>query len=150
VDERSNLRVEISDLQTIALDPGILEAAARHAHRLGGRRLDCLSLVLVDEHRIVRLNERFLGRSYPTDVIAFPAEEAEEGWCGEVLVCVEVARQQAQERQHSLEREMAVLVAHGTLHAMDFRDDTPEGRAEMEHLQESAAAAALAEIASAH
>jgi probable rRNA maturation factor len=72
-------------------------------------------------------------------VISFPAEQSEEGRCGEVIICVEVAEEQAAERGHSLAHELAVLTAHGVLHTLGYRDDTASARAEMEALQEEAA-----------
>jgi probable rRNA maturation factor len=146
--KEDSLSIDITNLQTRPLDEGILRAAARHALEAGERSLDCLSLVYVDEDRIIRLNQRFLGRSYPTDVIAFPAEATAEGKLGEAIICVDVAAQQAGERNHSLEYELGVLTAHGTLHAMDYRDDTPAGRAEMERIQTAAAEAAMASASS--
>jgi probable rRNA maturation factor len=140
------LAVEVRNLQNVPVREEAMVAAARHARALGAGPLDCLSLVLVDEDRVARLDQRFLGRQEPTDVIAFPAEETEEGWCGEVIVTVPVAQRQAAERGHSLEKELAILAAHGTLHALDYRDDTDPARAEMERLQEAAVERAWAEL----
>ena len=133
------VRVEVRNLQA---QPGpweVIPAAVRAALAAAGGSLDCLSVALVDPERIARLNAAHLGHAGPTDVISFPVEEGEEERCGEVILCPQVAREQAAERGHSLARELAILTAHGTLHALGYRDDTAEGRAEMERLQEQAA-----------
>lgn len=142
----AELSVAIRDLQDIPVSHEVLASAARYVLALAGKHLDSLSLVLVESERIERLNERFLSRSGPTDVIAFPAEENEEGHCAEVIVCVPVAAEQAQEQGHSLTRELALLTAHGVLHTVGYRDDTEAGRAEMAALQERAADLTLAEM----
>lgn len=134
------MRVEVRNLQGEAAPVEVVPEAAREALALAGQELEGLSVVLVDGERIARLNETHLGHVGPTDVISFPAEESEEGRWGEVIICVPVAQEQAVERGHSLARELAILTAHGTLHAVGYRDDTAEGRAEMEKLQEEAAA----------
>jgi probable rRNA maturation factor len=139
------MRVELRNLQAVPPPAAVLSAAARHALALAGASLDCLSLALVDRERMARLNRQFLGRSEPTDVIAFPAEETEEGRCGEAIVCVPVAEEQAQERGHSLARELAILVAHGTLHTVGYEDGTEAEREVMSRLQEQAADLALAD-----
>lgn len=142
--EQAVVRVEVRNLQTVTVPEQVLVAAAREALALAGETLDSLGVALVDAERMARLNREFLERSGPTDVIAFPAEQTEEGRSGEVIVCVSVAEEQAQEQGHSLLRELAVLVAHGTLHTVGHRDDTETGRQVMADLQERAATRALA------
>lgn len=142
------LRVEIRNLQAEPAPVVVIPAAARQALALAGQSLESLSVALVDTERIARLNVAHLGHEGPTDVISFPAEETEEGRGGEVIICLPVAREQAAERSHSLARELAILAAHGTLHTLGYRDDTEEGRAEMEKLQEEAAERALAAVGS--
>ena len=140
---RPELRVELRNLQAVEIPPAPLVAVAREALALSGKALEGLSVALVEEERMARLNRQFLGRSGPTDVIAFPAEETEEGLCGEAIVCVPVAQEQADERGHSLLRELAILVAHGTLHTVGYSDETEAEREVMSALQEQAADRAL-------
>jgi probable rRNA maturation factor len=137
--------VEVRNLQAVPPPTEVLVRAARAALELAGASLDCLSVVLVDAERMARLNRQFLDRSGPTDVIAFEAEASEEGRCGEVIVCVPVAEEQAAERGHGLARELAVLVAHGTLHTLGYDDATEAEREVMSGLQEQAADLAVAE-----
>lgn len=137
------LQVELRNLQAMPLSSEPLVAAARQALALSGRTLDCLSLALVEDERMARLNRQFLGREGPTDVIAFPVEETEEGLCGEVIICVPVAQEQATERGHSLTRELAILTAHGVLHTVGYTDTTEEERETMSSLQERAVDLAL-------
>ena len=133
------MRLEVRNLQGRPVPAGVISSAALAALRVAGQELDGLSVALVDGARIARLNQAHLGHEGPTDVISFPAEEGEEGRCGEVIICMEVAEEQARERGHSLAHELAILTAHGTLHTLGYRDDTEGSRAEMEALQEQAA-----------
>jgi probable rRNA maturation factor len=133
------MRLSVRNLQDRAVPAEVISAAAGAALRLAGQELDGLSVALVDGERIARLNHAHLGHEGPTDVLSFPAEPGEEGRCGEVILCVEVAEEQARERGHSLAHELAILTAHGTLHTLGYRDDTPAARARMEALQEEAA-----------
>ena len=140
--------LELHNRQTHPVPPAAAPAGARWALRLVGGRLDRLSLVLVDSERITRLNVQFLGHEGPTDVLAFAAEATEEGLSAEVIICVPVAAEQAAEHGHSLARELALLAAHGALHTLGYRDDTPAGRQAMGALQERAADLAVAELES--
>lgn len=143
------VRVEVRDLQSRPLREDIIPLAVQAALAVAGQSLDGVSVALVEAERIARLSRTYLRHEGPTDVISFPAEESEEGRWGEIILCVPVAEEQAVERGHTLTRELAILAAHGTLHALGYRDDTAEGRAEMEALQERAAALALADLSSA-
>ena len=102
-----------------------------------------VSLLFVDETTIAGLHEQFLGKSGPTDVLAFPIDEGppsggrspDEGGSGpggptagemadvplilgDVVVCPTVAERNAQEHGVSVEDELALLVVHGLLHLM--------------------------------
>jgi probable rRNA maturation factor len=93
-----------------------------------------LALVITGDDRIRSLNRDFLGYDTPTDVLAFPALEdggpfvaaPEAGtYLGDVIVSYPRAVAQAQERGHSPEQELNLLVVHGVLHLLgyDHADD---------------------------
>ncbi len=142
------VRVEVRDLQSRPVCEKVIPLAVQAALVVAGESLDGVSVALVEAERIARLNRTYLHHEGPTDVISFPAEESEEGRWAEIIICVPVAEEQATERGHSLTRELAVLAAHGTLHGLGYRDDTAQGQAEMEALQERAAGLALARLSS--
>ncbi len=130
------MKVEIRNLQALAVDEGLLGEAAQAALELAGGALDALSLALVDDARIQALNVRYRNVDAPTDVIAFEADDQPDGSAGEVIISVETAARQAGEAGHCLEREMCLLVAHGVLHVLGYEDADPEGAAQMHGLQD--------------
>jgi probable rRNA maturation factor len=102
-----------------------------------------MSVIFVDEQAMADLNERFLGASGPTDVLAFPMDEdvapggrqpdqggrgpgspSEPGDAptviGDVVVCPQVAKRQANGGIGSLDDEVALLVVHGVLHLLNY------------------------------
>jgi probable rRNA maturation factor len=102
-----------------------------------------MSVIFVDEKAMSDLNERFLGGSGPTDVLAFPMDEdvapggrqpdqggrgpgspSEPGDAptviGDVVVCPQMAKQQANRGRGSLDDEVALLVVHGVLHLLNY------------------------------
>ena len=96
-----------------------------------GRAL--VSVAVVDNAEIRRVNRRFLGRSRVTDVIAFPSADGVGARCdeepmGEVVVSAERARQAA---TGSAQAELLLYVVHGVLHLLGWDDDTPERRERM-------------------
>lgn len=83
-------------------------------------------MALVTDEQIREVNRRFLGRDRPTDVMAFPLGEGPGAW-GEVVISVDTARRQAEERNADLKEELLLLAVHGTLHLLGWEDDTPAG-----------------------
>ena len=106
-----------------------------------------LSMLFVDEHAIADLNERFLGEGGPTDVLAFPMDElhdqrddgddtdAPPTLLGDVVLCPQVAADQARQAGHSTEDELHLLCAHGVLHLLGYDHGEPQEEREMFGLQ---------------
>lgn len=103
-----------------------------------------LSIIFVDVPAMTELHVRWMDEPGPTDVMSFPMDElrpgtetapSAEGMLGDVVVCPEVAANQAREAGHSTQEEMLLLVTHGILHLLGFDHAEPEEREEMFELQ---------------
>lgn len=76
---------------------------------------------IVDDKKMQLLNEKHRGIVHPTDVLSFElSEELPDGTklMGDIVVDEDYAKKQAKELGHSVEEEIAFLVAHGTMHLM--------------------------------
>jgi probable rRNA maturation factor len=85
-----------------------------------------LTIVLVTDRAIARLNERFHRVAGPTDVLTF-----DYGDQAEVIISVERAVAHAKAYRTTPARELALYVAHGILHLRGYSDATPRQRAKM-------------------
>jgi probable rRNA maturation factor len=91
-----------------------------------------ISLAFVDNPTIHRLNQRYLQHDEPTDVLSFPLSDAGAAkLAGELVIGVEVALAQAQERGHDVHAELALYVIHGLLHLCGHDDHDDDGRRAM-------------------
>ena len=89
---------------------------------------------LVDDEEMRQINHQYRDRDVPTDVLSFPGEESAEGrHLGDVAVSIPTARQQAQKRGHSLQRELRLLLVHGILHCIGYDHEADAG--EMDRLE---------------
>lgn len=77
-----------------------------------------LSVIFVDNDQIRKLNRKFLGRNRITDVLAFPFDEV---FLGEVYVCRQRAKNQAEEYGLTEKEEIFRLVRHGVMHLLGHR-----------------------------
>jgi probable rRNA maturation factor len=87
-----------------------------------------VSITLVDDRRIRRLNHRYRGARRATDVLAFPLAGPARVF-GEAVLSVETARRHARRLGHSLGEELDLLACHALLHLAGWDDrDPPEAR----------------------
>jgi len=103
-----------------------------------------LCIKLVDEGTIATLNQQWMGKDGPTDVLAFPMdelrpglvnEEPEDGVLGDLVLCYSVAERQAKEAGHAPADEVDLLTVHGILHLLGYDHAEPEEHQEMFALQ---------------
>ena len=94
-----------------------------------------LSLAVVDDTEMTKLNRRFLRRSGPTDVLAFPYADAQDHVEGELVINAEEALRQAENRSHGPEDELLLYAVHGLLHLLGYDDVDPRQRKAMHERQ---------------
>jgi probable rRNA maturation factor len=146
--------IEIANESGVAVDEARLAGLARHV--LDGMRvhpLAELSVLLVDEPAMADLHQRWLGEPGPTDVLAFPMDELRppppggsqgehavdddaQALLGDVVLCPQVAIEQARKADHSVQDELDLLCTHGILHLLGYDHAEPEEHATMFGLQD--------------
>jgi probable rRNA maturation factor len=95
----------------------------RRLTRFYGLRRPGLTLVLVGDAAVRRLNREYRGKDKPTDVLSFPAmERTPEGvfHMGDIMISMPRAERQARDLGHSLRHEVEYLTVHGFLHLLGF------------------------------
>lgn len=115
-----------------------------------------MSLSFVGEGEIKELNEKYRGVDSVTDVLSFPTVDNPERKVlvssdsakdcvnpetgklniGDIIICLDRAREQAAEYDHSLKRELCFLSLHGLLHLLGYDHMTPDDEKQMFSLQE--------------
>ena len=82
-----------------------------------------LSVLLVSNRKMRRLNAKFRGKNEPTDVLSFPLEESLPNGAkllGDVVISLEQAQRQAREKLRAFSREVEWLLIHGILHLLGY------------------------------
>lgn len=126
------LSIDVANEQELlAFDEDRLKRAAEAVLRDGGVDSGSLSIAVVDDAAIQVLNRRYLEHDYPTDVLSFALDQADDRLEGEVVVSAETAIREAGEFGWTGEDELLLYVIHGTLHLVGYDDTTPEARHEM-------------------
>lgn len=89
-----------------------------------------ISLIFVDDAGITDINREYLGRNYPTNVIAFSMNEGAFGninptLLGDIVISTETALRDAQAGDLPFEDEIDYLMIHGTLHLLGYDHEQP-------------------------
>jgi probable rRNA maturation factor len=91
-----------------------------------------VSVALVTDARMKRLNATFRGKPQATDVLSFPVEGVSGSRnsgrnLGDLAIAVGVARRQAREQGHALAVELRILALHGLLHLLGYDHESDTG-----------------------
>jgi probable rRNA maturation factor len=100
-----------------------------------------LSILIVDDLQITELNEAYLDRPGPTNVIAFPMQEGPFGdiqpqLLGDVVISLDTAAREAQDADITTESRFDQLLVHGILHLFGFDHDNTAQESEAMRLKE--------------
>ena len=108
-----------------------------------------VTVVLVDDAEIHRLNRSYRKKDAPTDVLAFAMREGlrapgDEHNLGDVVISLETAARQARRRRKTLPAEVRTLVIHGVLHLLGYDHERSDAEARRMRAKERELARALA------
>lgn len=97
-----------------------------------------ISIVLVDDTEIRRVNRQFLNRDSTTDCLSFDLSDDDTGSARsfELLINAERAVSEASRRGHSGQTELALYITHGLLHYLGFNDSTPAKAKKMHNAED--------------
>ncbi len=131
----------------------VLEGALKYLHQ-PFRQIE-MSLSIVEPEEITKLNKQFRGIDSVTDVLSFPTLDLGKAQLtpdnypsdavnvktgklniGDVIICFERAKEQAENYGHSLKRELCFLALHGMLHLLGYDHVEEADEKEMSTLQE--------------
>ena len=86
-----------------------------------------MTIALVSDAHMRRLNRQYRHKDYATDVLSFPETR-------DIVIAKGVARRQAREHGHSESVELRVLSLHGLLHLLGYDHERDQG--EMRRLEQ--------------
>ncbi len=125
----------------VAMRP--LESFLRKVKRELGVNESEVTVCLVSDKAMARLNESFRNKKGPTDVLSFPtvarprpvrvrrrlhaANSGEQQYLGDIAISPATARRYATSHDRTLASELRVLIVHGVLHLLGYDHETDRG-----------------------
>lgn len=141
------MSIEVANESGIGVDETALVSVAKYAlGELGINSLAELSVLLMDTEAMTELHIKWMDEPGPTDVMSFPMDELDTArrpddsgpgpaLLGDVVLCPEVAKEQAVAAGHSLDDELHLLTVHGILHLLGYDHVEAAEEREMFRLQ---------------
>lgn len=121
------IEVEIDDEAWLSVTD--VEDLVKDAARLALDEAGVVTVSLTDDETVADLNQRFRGKSGPTNVLSFPAAETARPFLGDVILAHGVCAREAAEQGKPLADHLRHLVIHGVLHLLGhdhIEDDEAE------------------------
>jgi probable rRNA maturation factor len=117
----------------VALAP-LLEFCERARRELGFPQ-ESVTIQLLSDPAIARLNRRFRGKRGPTDVLSFPAaarransRSRPQGYLGDIAISPETARRNARRFSRDVPTELRILLLHGMIHLAGYDHESDTGQ----------------------
>jgi len=94
-----------------------------------------VSVAVVGDRRMAKLTDRYVGRAYRTDVLAFElSDRTDDEFVGQVVINSQLARDRARRLKTDPGAELALYLIHGLLHLVGYDDRTGDGARRMHRL----------------
>ncbi|MGA3116415.1 MAG: rRNA maturation RNase YbeY [Syntrophobacteraceae bacterium] len=115
--------IQVANQSRIKINPGPIENAAKRILNALGYTESELSVLIVDDGEMARLNQQYRQIDHTTDVLSFPMLEGEFSdiapeMLGDVVISVETAKAISEETGTALESVLDLLLVHGILHLL--------------------------------
>jgi probable rRNA maturation factor len=118
-----------------------LETFLRRVQNELGLKEASVTVCLVSDAEIARMNETFRRKKGPTDVLSFPAAARRRPeslpaasnkmnggeFLGDIAISPATARRYARKNERTLPSELRVLILHGVLHLLGYDHETDRG-----------------------
>jgi len=122
------MRIEINNRAKSKIDLNLVESAVKkfvHFYKIKSKEV---SIALVGDVEIRKLNQTYRGKKEITDVLAFAGGGE---LLGEIVIDYDQIKRQAGQFGNNVKAELVFVLVHGLLHLLDYDDETELGRWEM-------------------
>lgn len=147
--EYATITIEVDDPYVAQIDAAALERLTNHVLR--GESVAGpveVSIWITNEDELHTLNRTYRNVDSSTDVLSFGADDDDSEtvfvsapdqprYLGDLAISFPHAARQAQEYNHSLQRELSYLVTHGLLHLLGYDHEQPDDATIMRSREEA-------------
>ncbi len=125
---------EINNLTTVSVDEEFLKKVIEKVLKEENKGKTDLSIALVGQGRMRKINKKYRGKNRATDVLAFPESKVllekfkighiqEVKGLGEVIICLGEVKKNAKKDGLIFEKELSQVLIHGVLHLLGYEHE---------------------------
>ena len=101
-----------------------------------GKKLGELQYIFCSDDYLLDINRQYLNHDFYTDIITFDLSQKGHSINAEIYISVDRVKDNAQEYDSSLKKELHRVIFHGALHLCGYKDKTPSQEKEMRQMEE--------------
>ena len=117
--------IEVNNLTASQIGKEFLKKVAKKVLKGENKEGLELSIALVGQSRIRKLNKKYRGNDRPTDVLSFPADTG-----GELIICLSEVKKNAKRYSLTFQEELAKVLIHGVLHLLGYEHEKSATKAD--------------------
>jgi rRNA maturation RNase YbeY len=121
------LRKDILEVSGCTASWGVVKILKKILTRLHKEKIIAgkivLSVSFVDTTLMLRLNTHYRKKRKVTDILSFEQKSLSPqnaSFLGDLVLCTPVVKKQAKQFQHSIQKELEILLTHGILHLLGY------------------------------
>lgn len=130
-----NFYNENENIRHLTIDKGTIKSIADCLFKDYNKSIDSISVVFVDDNRLLDMNVTHLGHDYYTDVITFDMSEEEDVIEAEIYISSDRVMENSKQLSISFEEELKRVIIHGFLHLVGINDKSADERKVMHALE---------------
>jgi len=133
----NNPTIQFNFLEPISLaDRTRLKRFLVRLFKREGTALAELQYIFCSDNYLLQINQQFLHHDFYTDIITFDLSEKGQPTHGEIYISVDRVRDNAQNFDSTVKKELHRVILHGALHLCGFKDKSPKEELEMRKMEE--------------
>ncbi len=109
--------IEINNLTASSVDEEFLKGVAKKVLKGEDRKEVGLSIVLLGQARMRKLNKKYRGKNKVTDVLSFGNE------LNEIVICLREVKKNAKKYNSTFKKELARVLIHAILHLLGYEHE---------------------------
>lgn len=127
------MKIEINNRANYKIDLNLVKRIAAEFVRVHKIKAKEISIALVSDAEIKKINQIYRGINRPTDILTF---KGDDDCYGEIIIDYQQIKRQAGQFGNSAKQELVFILVHGLLHLLGHDDKTEKERLQMMKLGE--------------
>ena len=116
--------IEINNLTSFRVNKKLLNNSAQKILKDKKKQNFELSIALVSQEKIKKLNKKYRKKNRPTDTLSFLYKNS-----GEIVICPKEVKKNAKNFGSTFEKELVRVLIHGVLHLLGYDHEKSKLRA---------------------